>query len=96
MVKADSEVSPQEVQVRQLGDKRSELAVFDFQGELRDLLVSSMHEAYLTVGNYAPEARAVAPQGAMSAVFAGSSIAATGLSANFSSSLLWPQPPRQL
>src|SRR5690625_1557860 len=87
MVKTDNEVEPQEVLVRNLGEKGSELAVFEFQGELRDLMVSSMHEAYLTTGNYAPGARAVAPQGVMSAAFAGSSIAATGLSASFSSSL---------
>lgn len=87
MVKTDNDVVPQEFQVRKLGDEGSELAVFEFQGQLRDLMVSSMHEAYLTSGNYAPDARAVAPQGVMSAVFAGSSIAATALSANFSSSL---------
>ena len=46
-----------------------------------------MHEAYLTTGNYAPDARAVAPQGAMAAAFAGSAVAGTGLSAQFSSSL---------
>src|SRR5699024_4558591 len=77
----------QEVQVRNLGAKGSELAVFEFQGQLRDLMVSSMHEAYLTTGNYAPDARAVAPQGAMAAAFAGSAVAGTGLSAQFSSSL---------
>ena len=87
MAEIDNEVVPQEVQVRKLGDEGSELAVFEFQGELRDLIVASMHEAYLTSGNYAPDVRSVAPQGAMSAVFAGSSIVATGLSANFSSSL---------
>ncbi|HEY4536642.1 MAG TPA: hypothetical protein VIG71_11835 [Enteractinococcus sp.] len=87
MVKTDIEIEPQEVQVRSLGEKGSELAVFEFQGELRDLMVSSMHEAYLTTGNYASDARAVAPQGAMSAAFAGSSLAATGLSSSFSSSL---------
>lgn len=87
MVDAYNETELQEVQVRQLGTDNSELAVFEFQGELRDLMVSSMNEAYLTTGSYAPDARAVSPQGAMSAVFAGSSVAATALSANFSSSL---------
>jgi len=70
MVKTDNEVEPQEVLVRNLGEKGSELAVFEFQGELRDLMISSMHEAYLTTGIYAPGARAVAPQGVMSAAFA--------------------------
>ncbi|GAA4106065.1 hypothetical protein [Enteractinococcus coprophilus] len=87
MVKTDNEILPQEVHVRNLGEKGSELAVFEFQGQLRDLMVSSMHEAYLTTGNYASGARAVAPQGAMAAAFAGSAVAGTGLSAQFSSSL---------
>lgn len=87
MVETDNEVVPQEVQVRNLGEMGSELAVFEFQGELRDLMISSMHEAYLTTGNYAPDARAVAPQSAMSAAFAGTSLAATSLSSTFSSSL---------
>ena len=87
MAEIDTEGAPQEVQVRSLGSKGSELAVFEFQGELRDLMVSSMHEAYLTTGNYASDARAVAPQGAMAAAFAGSAAVGTGLSAQFSSSL---------
>ncbi|OAV62888.1 hypothetical protein [Enteractinococcus helveticum] len=87
MVKTDNEIVAQEVQVRNLGEKGSELAVFEFQGELRDLMISSMHEAYLTTGNYASDARAVAPQSAISAAFAGTSLVATGLSSTFSSSL---------
>ena len=87
MADIDTDVVPKEVQVRNLGSKGSELAVFEFQGELRDLMVSSLHEAYLTTGNYASDARAVAPQSAMSAAFAGSAAVGTGLSAQFSSSL---------
>lgn len=87
MVDTANKTEPQEVQVRNLGTEGSELAVFEFQGELRDLMVSSLHEAYLTTGNYASDARAVAPQAAMSAVFAGSSAVATGASAKFSSTL---------
>lgn len=61
MAAIDTEVVSQEVQVRYLDSKGSELAVFEFQGELRDSTVSSLHEAYLTTGNYASAARAVSP-----------------------------------
>src|SRR5690554_5506 len=87
MAEIDTEVVPQEVQVRNLGSKGSELAVFEFQGELRDSMVSNLHEAYLSTGKYASDARAVAPQGAMAVAFAGSAAVGTGLSAQFSSSL---------
>lgn len=78
---------PQEVTVRRLGIEATEMAVFEFQGELRNLLVTSLQQGYLATGSYAPGARAVSPQGAMSIGVAGAAAAATGLSAAFSSTL---------
>lgn len=78
---------PLEVQVKRLGVEGSELAVFEFQGQLRDLMVSSLQDGYLATGSYVEDARAVSSQGAMSVAFAGASAGATALSAAFSSSL---------
>ncbi len=78
---------PQEVAVRRLGKDGAELAVFEFQGNLRDLMISSLREGYLTTGNYVPDAKAVSPQGAMSLAVAGAAAGATALSAAFSSTL---------
>lgn len=79
--------APQEVTVRRLGVDAAEMAVFEFQGQLRDLLVSSLQQGYLTTGSYVPGARAVSPQGAMSIGVAAAAATATGLSAAFSSTL---------
>lgn len=73
--------------MRRLGEEGAELAVFEFQGELRELLISSLREGYLATGNYVPDAKAVSPQGAMSLAVAGSAAGATALSAAFSSTL---------
>lgn len=77
----------QEVAVRRLGKEGADLAVFEFQGKLRDLLISSLREGYLTTGNYVADAKAVSPQGAMSLAVAGAAGGATVLSAAFSSTL---------
>lgn len=77
----------QEVAVRRLGKEGADLAVFEFQGKLRDLLISSLRESYLTTGNYVADAKAVSPQGAMSLAVAGAAGGATALSAAFSSTL---------
>lgn len=82
-----NEEERQEVTVRRLGAGASELAVFDFQGELREKILSSLREGYLTTGSYVPGAKAVSPQGAMSLAVAGSAIGATAVSAAFSSTL---------
>lgn len=79
--------SDQEVVVRRLGAEGSDLAVFEFQGQLRDLIVSGLRDGYLATGNYAPDAKVVSPQGAMSIAVAGAAAGATALSASFSSSL---------
>lgn len=78
---------PHQVQVKQLGAEGPELAVFEFQGELRDLMVSSLHEGYLATGSYVADARAVSSQGAKSMAFAGAAAGATALSGAFSESL---------
>ena len=60
------EEEPQEVAVRRIGTEGSELAVFEFQGKLRELMVSSLQQGYLATGNYVSDAKAVSSQGAMS------------------------------
>ena len=77
----------QEVAVRRLGSDGAELAVFEFQGNLRDVMISSLREGYLATGNYVSDAKAVSPQGAMSLAVAGAAAGATALSAAFSSTL---------
>lgn len=77
---------PPTVVVRRLGEA-SELAVFEFEGKLRDAMITSLQESYLATGRYAPDARAVSPQGAMSLTVAGAATGATALSAAFSSTL---------
>lgn len=86
-VVACAEESPQEVLVRRLGAEGSELAVFEFQGQLRDLMLTELREGFLARGSYLPDAKAVSTQGAMSIAVAGSAIGATALSAHFSSTL---------
>jgi len=78
---------PQEIAVRLLGSDGAELAVFEFQGKLRDLMISNLREGYLATGNYVSDAKAVSPQGAMSLAVAGAATGATALSAAFSSTL---------
>lgn len=78
---------PQEVAVRRLGKDGEELAIFEFQGKLRELIVSNLQKSYLTTGNYSPGARAISSQGAMSLALASAATGATALSATFSSSL---------
>ncbi|TLP92119.1 hypothetical protein FEF26_15070 [Nesterenkonia salmonea] len=77
----------QEVTVRRLGTEGSDLAVFDFQGELREKILSNLRESYLTTGSYVPGAKAVSPQGAMSIAVAGAATGATAVSGAFSSTL---------
>ncbi|WP_314853946.1 hypothetical protein [uncultured Microbacterium sp.] len=79
--------SPQEVTVRRLETDTSEMAVFEFQGKLRDLMVSSLQQGYLATGSYVQGARAVSPQTAKSLGVAAVAAAATGASAAFSSTL---------
>ena len=73
--------------MRRLGTEGSELAVFEFQGKLRDLMISSLQQGYLATGNYIADAKAVSPQGAMSLGVVSAAAGATALSAAFSSTL---------
>lgn len=82
-----TEQDQQEVTVRRLGTGASELAVFDFQGELREKILANLREGYLTTGSYVSGAKAVSPQGAMSLAVAGAATGATAGSAAFSSTL---------
>ncbi|MGK0716479.1 hypothetical protein ACR5KS_10545 [Leucobacter sp. W1153] len=86
-METSEEIVRQEVAVRRLAAEGSELAVFEFQGQLRDLMVSSFRQGYLTTGSYLSDAKAVSAQGAMSIAVAGASVGATALSAAFSSTL---------
>lgn len=79
--------SNEEVAVRRLGTGDSELAVFHFQGELREKILSNFREGYMAHGSYVPGAKAVSAQGAMSLAVAGSAAAATGVSATFGPTL---------
>ena len=42
-----------------LGKEGSELAVFEFQGQLRDLMISNLRDGYMATGSYVPGAKAV-------------------------------------
>lgn len=84
---AEIEDQAQEVAVRRLGKDGAELAVFEFQGELRDLMLSSLREGFLTTGSYAPDAKAVSTQSAMSIAVAGSGAGLTALSAHLAPTL---------
>lgn len=78
---------PKEVAVQRFGKEGTELAVFEFEDELRDLLISSFRDSYLTHGSYTSDARTVSSQGSMSLVLAGAGAGAAVLSAKFSSTL---------
>lgn len=82
-----SESNPQEVTVRRIGSDGSELAVFEFQGQLRDLMVSSLQKSYLATGSYVSDAKRVSSQTASAVAVAGASGLGTALSATFSSTL---------
>lgn len=72
---------PQEVAVKKFGSGTSEVAVFEFQGKIRDLTLKGLNEAYLSTGRYVPDERAVSPQGMMSLITAGTAAGTTGISA---------------
>ena len=79
MSEADREV--QQVPVRRLGRDGRELAVFEFQGEMRDQLIKRFRESYVSTGSYARNAMAVSPQSAAVVAVAGSASALSGASA---------------
>lgn len=76
-----------QVPVRRLEGEGTELAVFEFEGELRDLVVRSLRAELLSTGSYASDAKAVSPNALQSLSVAGAGVGGTALSAAFSSSL---------
>lgn len=83
----DKETSPQEVAARTVGTGESEVAIFEFEGQLRDLMVAKLKDAYLVSGNYLPDAKAVSERGAISLGMVGAAAGASALSAGFSGTL---------
>ncbi len=84
----DSEVTrAEEVAVQRFGGGESEIAIFEFEGALRDLMVASLRNDYLATGNYLADAKAVSPQGVMSMAVSSAALGGTILSASLSSSL---------
>lgn len=81
------EVTPEAVAVRRFVTGDSEIAVFEFQGQLRDLMVSSLRNSYLATGSYVADAKALSSQGVLSMAVAGAATGATMLSAALSSTL---------
>jgi len=77
----------QEVAVRRFIADGSDMAVFEFQGRLRDQMVSSLTTGYLTTGSYLDDGKAISPHGILSMVAAGSAASGTALSAAVSGSL---------
>lgn len=79
--------NPQEVAVQRFSADGSEIAVLEFQGHLRDLLVSSLRDSYLATGAYVQDGKAVSSQGLLSMAVAGAAAGGTVLSASLSSTL---------
>lgn len=75
------------VPVKHFDAPGSEFAVFEFQGHLRDLMVTNLRTTFLETGNYLSDAKALSPQSAQSMAFTGASVGATGLSAALSSTV---------
>lgn len=78
---------PQEVAVTRFTSGPTDVAVYEFQGKTRDLLLKSLNEAYLSTGRYAPDEHAVSPQGMMSLITAGTAAGATSVSATLAPTL---------
>lgn len=76
-----------QVAVRQFEGKGSEIALFEFEGELRDLMVRSLRAQFLATGTYASDSRAISPHAVQSLAVSGAAAGGTALSAAFSSSL---------
>lgn len=79
--------NPEEVAVTRFNADGSEIALFEFQGQLRDLMISSFRTSYLATGSYVDDAKSVSPQGVLSMAVGGAAAAGTGISAAISSTL---------
>lgn len=78
---------PEDVAVRRFDAAGSEVAVFEFQGELRDLILSSLRKDFLATGSYFADGKALSSQGVLSMAVAGAATVGTVLSASLSSTL---------
>jgi len=76
-----------EVAVRRFDAGGSEIALFEFQGQLRDLMVSSLRNSYLATGSFTEDARTVSSQGVLSLAVSGAAIVGTTVSSALSSTL---------
>jgi hypothetical protein len=77
----------EEVRVKRFTAEESEIAVFEFQGEVRDVILSSLRNQYLSTGSYFADAKEMSSQGVLSLAVAGAATVGTTLSAAFSSTL---------
>ena len=62
--------NPEEVAVRRIAVGGSEMAVFEFQGQLRELMLADLRSGYLSTGNYTSDGKAISPQGMRSLALA--------------------------
>lgn len=76
-----------DVTVQRFGRDHNEVAVFEFQGELRDRLLTSLKRGHLETGRYTPDARALSSQTMLSMVTTGTAVGATAVSGAFSPTL---------
>jgi uncharacterized protein YoxC len=79
--------NPEEVAVQRITMGGSEMAVFEFQGQLRELMLADLRSGYLSTGNYTSDGKAISPQGMRSLAVAGIGGGATAVSAALSSTL---------
>lgn len=79
--------SDERVPVQLFESDGDQIAVFEFQGQLRDLMVAGLRSTYLTTGSYVSDAKAMSPQGVLSMAVAGAAAAGTSLGTSFSSTL---------
>lgn len=79
--------NPEEVAVQRITVGGSEMAVFGFQGQLRDMMLADLRSGYLMTGNYTSDGKAISPQAMRSLAVAGVASTATAASAAFSSTL---------
>lgn len=79
--------TPEEVAVQRFDANGTEIAVFEFQGELRELILSNLRNDFLATGSYFADGKAVSSQGVLSMAVAGAASVGTALSTSMSSTL---------
>lgn len=77
----------EEVSVLRFDAEGSGIAVFEFQGEMRDLILSSLRKDFLATGSYFADEKSLSSQGVLSMAVAGAATVGTVLSASLSSTL---------